>query len=243
MQDERDLFQNTEGQYAPEVQASVAETFPQETQEPVVIPGWDGSQKSMEENAQKVWSNSPAQQFQSVPTPGNGQGFAYYDTSAPQEIIAQIPKEYKTPAEQLYEAHNWLPGGFWVRYFARMLDNTIETVVLVCGFFAATNLFGTYASRAFLFDLPLGLCLGYLFVLIYETLMVKWAGGTLGKIALRLKVVDLETGEPLSWWQSFFRASFGRFLSDLSIVGVLLVFGKDHRTLNDRLTDSCVVYR
>jgi len=243
MLDEKDLLQNTEGQDEAEVRESAVEAFAQEEAQPVVTVAWDGSETHMEEGRQEVRDNSQETGDQSIPQPGDGQGYAYYDTSAPQEIIAQIPKEYKTEAEKLYEANGWLPGGFWVRYFARMLDLTIEGILAACGYLSATILFDTAASRPFFFDFPLGVCFGILFSLIYETMMVKWTGATLGKMALRLRVVDVESGAPLTWWQSFFRASFGKLISDWTVVGGLLIFGKDHRTLNDRLTDSCVVYR
>ena len=98
-------------------------------------------------------------------------------------------------------------------------------------------------NRGNFFSLSLGTCFGYLFILLYRVLMTKLAGATLGKMALRLKVVDTGTGGNLSWWQAIFRESFGRLASDLSIVGDLLIIGKEHRTLTDRLSDSSVVYR
>ncbi len=216
---------------------------PQETQRPVILTGFDSSEAGNKEDFEENEVYSPGQEPVIQQTVETEQAFAYYDTSAPQEIVAQIPKVWKSQAEQLYEANHWLPAGFWVRFFARMLDGALELFIGICGYIASVNLFSDLANRPFFFDIPLGMCFWTLFVLVYQTLMVKWTGSTLGKLALRLNVVDVETGGPLSWWQSFFRASFGKFLSDFTIVGNLLVLGKDHRTLNDRLSDTCVVYR
>ena len=232
---------NTEGQ-----EDAVKETYVQvESQEarPAVLPYPESNETWSEEITEESRVYDQRQEQLPQETAESSQTFVYYDTSAPQEIAAQIPREWKSQAEQLYEANHWLPGGFWVRFFARMLDLAIEGVIGTCGFIASTNLFGDLASRPFFFDLPLGMCFWILFVLVYQTLMVKWTGATLGKMALRLNVVDLDTGGPLTWWQSFFRASFGKFLSDFTVVGNLLVLGKDHRSLNDRLSDTCVVYR
>ena len=216
---------------------------PQETQRPVILTGFEsneaGYKKDFEEG--EVYSQGQEQAIQQ--TVEAEQAFVYYDTSAPQEIAAQIPKVWKSQAEQLYETNHWLPAGFWVRFFARMLDGVLEVIIGICGYTACINLFSDLANRPFFFGVSLGMCFWTLFVLIYQTLMVKWTGSTLGKLALRLNVVDVETGGPLTWWQSFFRASFGKFLSDFTVVGNLLVLGKDHRTLNDRLSDTCVVYK
>ena len=216
---------------------------PQETQRPVILTGFDSSEAGNKEDFEENEVYSQRQEPVIQQTVETEQAFAYYDTSAPQEIVAQIPKVWKSQAEQLYEANHWLPAGFWVRFFARMLDGALELFIGICGYIASVNLFSDLANRPFFFDIPLGMCFWTLFVLVYQTLMVKWTGSTLGKLALRLNVVDVETGGPLSWWQSFFRASFGKFLSDFTVVGNLLVLGKDHRTLNDRLSDTCVVYR
>ena len=232
---------NTEGQ-----EDAVKETYVQvESQEarPAVLPYPESNETWSEEVTEESRVYDQRQEQLPQETAESSQTFVYYDTSAPQEIAAQIPREWKSQAEQLYEANHWLPGGFWVRFFARMLDLAIEGVIGTCGFIASTNLFGDLASRPFFFDLPLGMCFWILFVLVYQTLMVKWTGATLGKMALRLNVVDLDTGGSLTWWQSFFRASFGKFLSDFTVVGNFLVLGKDHRSLNDRLSDTCVVYR
>ena len=225
---------------------AVKETYVQvESQEtqPVVLPYPESDETRCEEVAEESRIYDQKQEQLPQETAETNQTFVYYDTSAPQEIAAQIPKVWKSQAEQLYETNHWLPGGFWVRLSARVLDLMIEGIIGTCGFIASTNLFGDLASRPFFFDLPLGMCFWILFVLVYQTLMVKWTGATLGKMALRLNVVDLDTGGPLSWWQAFFRASFGKFLSDFTVVGNLLVLGKDHRSLNDRLSDTCVVYR
>lgn len=230
-----------------EQEDAVKETFvqvePQEEQKPAVPyhpeSGEIRTEEAHEENGLYAQEEVqiPQQEAES------GQAFVYYDTSAPQEIAAQIPKVWRSQAEQLYEANHWLPAGFWVRFCARMLDMFVEGIVGFCGQLASINLFSDISARPFFFDMPLGICFWVIFVILYQTLMVKWAGSTLGKMALRLNVVDIETGGPVSWWQAFFRASFGRFLSDFTVVGNLLVLGKDHRSLNDRLSDTCVVYR
>ena len=225
------------------IEEAFVQVGPQEAQQPDLPPFTEISEGWSEEIHQENGIYGQREEQISQQTSEEDQTFVYSDTAAPQEITAQIPKVWKSEAEQLYEANHLLPGGFWVRFFARMLDGALETVIGICGYIACTNLFSDLANRPFFFDIPLGMCFWVLFVLLYQTLMVKWTGSTLGKLVLRLNVVDVETGGPLTWWQAFFRASFGRFLSDFTIVGNLLVLGRDHRTLNDRLSDTCVVYR
>lgn len=241
MQDEYNNLNTEEQDDA--VKEAFVQVEPQEAPQPAV-PYYPESGEVWGAETDKENGYYGQEEFRKAEQPSEvSQTYAYYDTSAPQEITAQIPKVWKSQAEHLYEANNWLPAGFWVRLCARMLDAFVEGIVGFCGQLASVNLFSDFASRPFFFSMSLGLCFWVIFVIVYQTLMVKWTGSTLGKMALRLNVVDLETGGPVSWWQAFFRASFGRFLSDFTVVGNLLAIGKDHRTLNDRLSDTCVVYR
>lgn len=194
-----------------------------------------------EEETQEV---SFPQQIESFPQTADGWSRAVEDTVAPQELILPPPqKSERSEARSLYEDKGLIPGGFWVRCFAAMLDAAISGFISVCGYLACTNLFGNAAGRAFFFDIPLGSCFGILFAAAYRVLMTRLAGATLGKIALRLKVVDVSTGGELTWWQAFFREVFGRTFSSMTVIGNLMIFGSEHRTLNDRLSDTCVVYR
>lgn len=202
-----------------------------------VNAAWDPA----EEKTQEV---PLPQQVESIPQAADGWGRAAEDTVAPQELILPPPqKPERSEARALYEDRGLIPGGFWVRYFAALLDAVICGVISFCGYLACMNLFGDAAGRAFFFDVPLGGCFGILFAAAYRVLMTRLAGATLGKIALRLKVVDVRTGGELTWWQAFFREVFGRTLSDMTVIGDLMVLGSEHRTLNDRLSDTCVVYR
>jgi uncharacterized RDD family membrane protein YckC len=191
--------------------------------------------------------NPASQGGAEVQVPWTGQGVPQTADGRRDPYPAQIeqPAETtrRTSAHWLYEEAGFIPGGFWVRLSAWMIDGMVSSILSVSGYLACRNLFGTAVTRPFFFSLSLGTCFGYLFILLYRILMTKLAGATLGKMALRLKVVDTGTGGNLSWWQAIFRESFGRLASDFSIVGDLLIIGKEHRTLTDRLSDSSVVYR
>lgn len=182
-----------------------------------------------------------------VQIPRTGESFPQTADGRWDPYPAQIEQHSETPrrtsAHWLYEEAGFIPGGFWVRLSAWLIDGMISGILSVSGYLACRNLFGSAVTRPFFFSYSLGTCFGFLFILLYRILMTKLAGATLGKMALRLKVVDTGTGGNLSWWQAIFRESFGRWFSTLSVVGNLLIIGKEHRTLTDRLSDSSVVYR
>jgi uncharacterized RDD family membrane protein YckC len=76
---------------------------------------------------------------------------------------------------------------------------------------------------------------------LYHTLLIWQSGMTLGKYIMKIKAVDMFTGERLSFLQAFWRASV-RLISEMFFyIGFLFAFFSPlHQTLHDKLS-NCVV--
>ncbi len=76
---------------------------------------------------------------------------------------------------------------------------------------------------------------------LYHTLLIWQSGMTFGKYVMRIKAVDLASGERLSFSQAFWRASL-RLISEMFFyLGFLFAFFSPlHQTLHDKLS-NCVV--
>jgi uncharacterized RDD family membrane protein YckC len=76
---------------------------------------------------------------------------------------------------------------------------------------------------------------------LYHTVLIWQSGMTVGKYVVRIKAVDMHSGEKLSFFQAFWRASV-RILSEAFFyVGFLFAFFSPlHQTLHDKLS-NCVV--
>ena len=68
-------------------------------------------------------------------------------------------------------------------------------------------------------------------------------GASFGKIVMGLKVIDVQTGERLSYWRGFIRETLGKYIS-LAIGGLgfaLIFFRRDHRALHDLIFETTVL--
>lgn len=78
---------------------------------------------------------------------------------------------------------------------------------------------------------------------IYAGFLYSKRGATLGKKALGLQVVDVQTRGRISFFRGFFRDTLGKLVSGLTLgIGYLMaLFTADHRTLHDAIFDTRVV--
>ena len=93
------------------------------------------------------------------------------------------------------------------------------------------------------FDLRSSLLSTAVNVLYYGLLEGRPAGQTLGKRALQIRVVDLETGEPIDYRRGFARA-LGKILSGLVFgLGFLwMLWDRDGQTWHDKFASTTVVW-
>lgn len=117
---------------------------------------------------------------------------------------------------------------------ARALASTIDSLIIwVVGLAIAVALRGDKAA----------LFLSWILHFLYAGYFYKERGATLGKLAMNIKVVDVETGRNLTFIKGAFRDTLGKALSALILmVGFLMAFfTKDRRALHDFIFQSRVV--
>jgi uncharacterized RDD family membrane protein YckC len=149
----------------------------------------------------------------------------------------------------------WHYGGFWMRFAARFIDSFVLVApILILAAVLIPNLLrarGEAPSPALAaFSLILFLIL-FLAVILYEVLMLRYYGATVGKMACGLKVVR-SNGRSLGWG-----VSFGRFfmwyvvtgsipylnLVLMPVSGIMTGVDQEKRSLHDRVCDTRVIYK
>jgi uncharacterized RDD family membrane protein YckC len=147
-------------------------------------------------------------------------------------------------------------AGFWIRFVARLIDGVLLFIVsliisipltLVMGG-AAIGIGGSRDPAAALAALPAILALAGLRALIqiaigvtYEAYFVSTRGGTLGKLALGLKIIKAD-GSPVPLGLAAGRY-FAQILSSIILfIGyIMIAFDSEKRGLHDMICDTRVV--
>lgn len=139
-------------------------------------------------------------------------------------------------------------AGFFVRLAAYTIDwLLVGTVLLFVKFpiwIATIADSDNFLVRDFIFKYSVRDILVYLLGVTYFILLTYFTGATLGKRAMRLRVVSSEDRKP-TFFEVAYRETVGRFLSKISIFIGYFMIGPDSkkRALHDRLADTRVVYR
>jgi uncharacterized RDD family membrane protein YckC len=124
-------------------------------------------------------------------------------------------------------------GGFWIRGLAVLLDTVLTLIV-----FTGLNALFPLINPSLALVVAAGQYLGAFF---YHVWFVSRYGGTLGKLALGLRVITVR-GENLSLGQSAGRY-FAQILSGviLGIGYIMAAFDEEKRSLHDRICNTRVV--
>jgi len=159
---------------------------------------------------------------------------------------SEIPQLSSAPA--IIEPHY---AGFWIRVVSWLVDvlvtlTALFPIRLLVG--SAVTFFGMNASlpthellRArWWARVAVGVILGWLYKAGMESSLYQ---ATLGKMAMRLKVTDLE-GRRISFARATAR-HFAKFLSGFALMlGFLMIaFDEQKQGLHDRIAGSLVIYR
>lgn len=133
------------------------------------------------------------------------------------------------------------PAGFWVRFFAYLIDVLLINVVLVGLFVRNIFVYSNIESFTIAYISLYSIVAGIVFY-IYFILMTKFFGQTLGKMIFGLKVVS-DSGKELTWSTVLFREAVGRFISVVVKVLYLIVpFTQKHKAVHDFIADTHVVH-
>lgn len=152
----------------------------------------------------------------------------------------------------------WQYGGFWIRFGARIIDGLVLGVpMVILAIVLIPDLAKTQSDPAnpnlgAFAALTVTFFLVYFLILIgYEVLMLRYRGGTVGKMACGLKVVRAD-GRGLGWGVSFGRffmwnvvTSGIPYLNFVLMLTSVIMLGTDSekRALHDRVCDTRVVHK
>lgn len=143
----------------------------------------------------------------------------------------------------------WHYGGFWIRFVAVFLDGIlmqffrVAISLLILG--AVLNPFQNSRSSAPPFS---GAVLSVAFIsflvaFLYEVIMIRYFGATLGKMAVGMKVIRTD-GSEVSWGVSAGRYFMKIVSSIILLIGYIMAgFDSEKRALHDRVCDTRVIYK
>ncbi|MEH7176503.1 RDD family protein [Neobacillus vireti] len=146
----------------------------------------------------------------------------------------------ETIKEESEENHSIRYAGFWMRFWAYLLDlivvGSLERLIM-------KPIFRSFGIPLVEFNIfaPISIASAIIFYL-YFVLMTKYFKQTLGKMVFGIKVIDLKN-DKLSWGTVLFREWIGRFISATVVVGYIIVaFLPKKQGLHDLFTDTSVVH-
>src|SRR5690606_3104753 len=135
--------------------------------------------------------------------------------------------------------------GFWIRFVAYMIDSILISIVYYMLLIPVAIIVPGVANPEMASNAAVGaIIVSYgVFFAIYIAYMVYFytqKGGTLGKLALNIRVINLNTGARMTWGQVIMREIFGKFLSGLILLIGYIMAGlrSDKRALHDLLAGS-----
>ena len=143
---------------------------------------------------------------------------------------------------------DWNYGGFWVRFFARVIDGCIGGFVGLLLSLVQTMLLGDpgvgFGQDPTAMDFVILVVTSLLSMAIgitYEVWFIGKYGATPGKMAFGLKVIRSD-GSRVSYWRSFGRY-LGTLLSSFTLmIGyIIAAFDDEKRALHDHICDTRVV--
>jgi len=142
-------------------------------------------------------------------------------------------------------------AGFWVRVLAMIIDGILLSIVFVpilrALFPADVVSYAGMESGVYNIGMNLSNTASILYMLIvwiYFVVLTVLLGGTLGKMALKIKVVD-EKGNKINWGQAILREVVGKFISTIILLlgYIWVAFDAKKQGWHDKIAKTYVVYK
>jgi len=132
------------------------------------------------------------------------------------------------------------PAGFWVRFWAYLLDLLVISSITSIVIYPLFRIFG-WDVQGTTWYAPIGFVTGFIFYL-YFVLMMKFFKQTVGKMVFGLRVIGLKE-ESMSLSTILFREWIGRFFS-ATILPLYWVIGftPKKQGLHDFIADTMVIH-
>lgn len=135
-------------------------------------------------------------------------------------------------------------GGFWLRFLSLILDSMVINAVVTFVYMiigrdrvvlSNPGAWSSFSGNPEIFLLQLAQW-------IYYILMLKYFGASLGKMALKLRVVNKD-GAELDWVSIILRETVGKFVSGITLgVGYLIAaWDPKKQSLHDKISGTIVI--
>ncbi|KKQ92103.1 MAG: RDD domain containing protein [Microgenomates group bacterium GW2011_GWC1_39_7b] len=165
--------------------------------------------------------------------------------NTPSPIVSQ-PQPQVDP-QAVSAAGTVVYAGFWARLGASVLDGLIIGVVsfvinLVMGIVTTVAGGGSASSVVAVVSMVVSLIF-FVLELVYFIYFIGAKGQTLGKMALKIKVVRAGTNEAPGYLKAFLREVVGKFISSfVFLLGFLwMLWDKNKQTWHDKIAGTVVV--
>ena len=161
-----------------------------------------------------------------------------------------------------YRLENAVPGGFWIRFVAVLIDALVMiilsslggTLVRVLGISSKLGFdmaklttqdgqLSPEAMSTMMAAYSVGVIISWTIGFFYFGWFYKNKGGSPGKLILGLRVRDYETKENIGYWRAFLREYIGKLISGvLLLLGfIMAAFRSDKKALHDMLSGTQVI--
>ncbi len=158
------------------------------------------------------------------------------------EVEQQHERIEQKPVETQRPQFLRKPAGFWIRFWAYLIDIIIVGAVSGLVIKPMFRIFDYPINNPiFLVYSPYKLIMLVIF-LAYFLLMTKYFSQTVGKMIMGIRVVK-KSGEPLGWMSLLYREVIGRYISKTLLIPYLLViFMPRNEALHDLFADTEVIH-
>jgi len=132
------------------------------------------------------------------------------------------------------------PAGFWVRFWAYLIDLLVISSITSIAIYPLFRIFG-WDLQGTTWYAPIGFLTGLIFY-AYFVLMTKFFKQTVGKMIFGIRVIPLKN-EEFSWLTILFREWIGRFFSaTIWPLYWIIGFTPKKQGLHDFIADTMVIH-
>lgn len=159
------------------------------------------------------------------------------------------PSFESTPPSSIENASNLPLASRWQRFCATTLDSiTVFGPLLLFAFFSPFESINGFILSESKLDEALFSLIGFVIFLVFNFHLIRTQGQTIGKLALGIKVTNLDGTQSPASHQMGLRYSFYYLITAipgagplLSLIDTLFIFGAERRCLHDRIAGTQVV--
>jgi uncharacterized RDD family membrane protein YckC len=143
--------------------------------------------------------------------------------------------------EKKLEMEGFTPSSFSKRVYAYSIDELLVSLIIFVAFY--NQFISVEGDMIALLEVTNSMIIYFIFLkTAYHTIFIHLYGKTIGKMALKIRVVDIYLFDNPSWNQSFIRAIIRNFDEMFFYLGMLYALTNPFtQTLHDKLSKVIVI--